>query len=876
MGTLSAGPMSQSRQPNPAITTASPPGDMSAQEQNHEGTNADFSLEEAEFNWEEYLEETESVSAPHSFFKHVDTSMQTGLSPGMKLEVPLGTEPKSYWIASIITTCGKLLLLRYDGCGEDRSADFWCDIVTSDLHSIGWAQQNKKALRPPDILKEKLQNWEELLAETLKGTCSAPSHLLEGPQRGKDPLDLFGPGCRLELQHSQDSLAAWPVYVVDNIGGRLQLRYEGAPEWPSLHCFYLNPSLHELGWASKNGFEIKPPQEIVHLNTEEKWKEILAKCLEDPENVLPGDFFQEQAQIPNHTFTTGMKLEAINHKDPSCIVPATVNKVFNNQYFLVELDDLRPETSRSPQSMVCHRNSPQILPTRWSVKMGLTVRTPPGYTEEAFDWDKYLTHCNAHAAPDSCFPEAKNEHVLLERMKLEAVNPFQPQNICVATVTRVTGLYIWLQLEGGTAPVPECVVHLESTDIFPMGWCETNGHPLCTPPPTNAKPRKKTASNSQKLGLPAKNGHGVNGSDAATGNTTSNGKYLCPKIYFNHRCFSGPYLNKGRIAELPKSVGPGNCVLVLKEVLSLVINAAYKPSRVLRELELQDEPLWPQRAEILKAKYKGKTYRATVELVRTSDQVSEFCRKTCIKLECCPNLFGPLMVHDQCSENCSVLTKTKYTHYYGKRRGKNLSNPTGILRSIEAALKKPTKRRKRRKQFFVHKKKRTSNSIENTPVGSPQGSGEEEEEEDDEDYSPSEESAQEPHEGSEISGKGSSSSASPTRSEQSLKCEKKRKPWMLESDNLSAKGIRIELKEPLALKEIPIDWTVNDVVEYIKSTDCAHLAQLFQEQEIDGKALLLLNLPAVQDCMDLKPATAIRLCYHIERVKLAFYQSLPR
>ena len=34
----------------------------------------------------------------------------------------------------------------------------------------------------------------------------------------------------------------------------------------------------------------------------------------------------------------------------------------------------------------------------------------------------------------------------------------------------------------------------------------------------------------------------------------------------NHRCFSGPYLNKGRIAELPQFIGPGNCVLVLKEV----------------------------------------------------------------------------------------------------------------------------------------------------------------------------------------------------------------------------------------------------------------------------------------------------------------------
>lgn len=76
--------------------------------------------------------------------------METGLSPGMKLEVPLGTDPQTYWVATIITTCGKLLLLRYDGCGEDRSADFWCDIVTSDLHSIGWAEQNKKILKAPD------------------------------------------------------------------------------------------------------------------------------------------------------------------------------------------------------------------------------------------------------------------------------------------------------------------------------------------------------------------------------------------------------------------------------------------------------------------------------------------------------------------------------------------------------------------------------------------------------------------------------------------------------------------------------------------------------------------------------------------------------
>ncbi|KAM4651078.1 scm-like with four MBT domains protein 1 [Discoglossus pictus] len=842
---------------------------MSVKDELHqEVEGAEGDLEDAEFNWEEYLEETGSTAAPHGFFKHVDTSQQNGLTPGMILEVPLRTDPQSYWVAGIITTCGQLLLLRYAGCGEDRSADFWCDIVTSDLHPIGWAQQNKKAVRPPDGVREKLKDWKECLAETLNGACSAPAHLLEGPHRGTDPLDLFGLGSRLELQNSHDSLGAWPVRVLDNIGGRLQLQYEGAPDSASLWLFYLHPFLHQMGWAAHEEYEMRPPAAIRHLRSEDEWKEILTKCGEDSEDSVPADFFQEQPQIPAHSFTPGMKLEAVNPRDPSCITPATVTKVFSDHYFLVELDDLRPDHARSPQSLVCHRNSPGILPVQWSTRMGVSVRPPPGYPGKEFNWDDYLKKCEAQAAPESCFPLPQIEHGFQERMKLEAVNPSRPQDIHVATVTRVAGPYIWLQFEGTKNPIPECIVHVESMDIFPMGWCETNGHALCAPPQTPAKRPEKTMESQPEK--PISSSNGLNKNESTTSTYVPNGKYLCPKIYFNHRCFSGPYLNKGRIAELPKSVGPGSCMLVLKEVLSLLINAAYKPSRVLRELELQEEPSWPQHAETIKAKYKGKTYRAIVELVRTSDCVPEFCRKTCIKLECCPNLFGPLMVLDQCSENCSVLTKTKYTHYYGKKRGRNLSSPTGILRSIEAALKKPAKRRRRKKHFFVHKKKRSSTSVDNTPVGSPQGSGEEEEGEEE---SHSEESVPEHQEGSEISGKGSGST-SPTRSEHSMTSEKKRKCWFSDSDKLlMAKDLRIELSEPLKLESSPLDWSVDDVIEYIKTTDCAHLARLFQEQEIDGKALLLLTLPAVQDFMDLKLGSAIRLCYHIERVKLAFYQS---
>lgn len=47
-------------------------------------------------------------------------------------------------------------------------------------------------------------------------------------------------------------------------------------------------------------------------------------------------------------------------------------------------------------------------------------------------------------------------------------------------------------------------------------------------------------------------------------------------------------------------------------------------------------------------------------------------------------------------------------------------------------------------------------------------------------------------------------------------------------------------------------------------------------QDIDGQALLLLTLPTVQECMDLKLGPAIKLCHQIERVKMAFYKQFAK
>ncbi|XP_062436459.1 scm-like with four MBT domains protein 2 [Rhea pennata] len=849
------------------------------------------SIEDTDFNWDEFLEETGASAAPHTSFKHVEISLQSSFQPGMKLEVANKSNPDTYWVATIITTCGQLLLLRYCGYGDDRRADFWCDVMTADLHPVGWCTQNNKVLMPPDAIKEKYVDWTEFLIHDLTGARTAPANLLEGPLRGKNPVDLITVDSLIELQDSQNPFQYWIVSVVENVGGRLRLRYVGLEETESYDqwLFYLDCRLRPVGWCQENKYRMDPPADIYSLKTISEWKCALEKSLNDAANFpLPMEVFKDHADLRSHFFTVGMKLEAVNMREPFNICPASVTKVFNNHYFQVTIDDLRSEPSKT--SMLCHADSLGILPIQWCLKNGVNLTPPKGYCGQDFDWADYLKQCGAEAAPQLCFRNTSFSRGFTKNMKLEAVNPRNPAEICVASITSVKGRLMWLHLEGLQMPSPEYIVDVESMDIFPVGWCEANAYNLTPPHKAILRKKRRIAVVQPEKQLPStvpveKIPHDLCPVPQPDTTGTINGRYCCPQLYINHRCFSGPYLNKGRIAELPQSVGPGKCVLVLKEVLSMVINAAYKPGSVLRELQLVEDPQWNFQEETLKAKYRGKTYRATVKIVRTSDQVADFCRRVCAKLECCPNLFSPVLVAEVCPENCSIHTKTKYTYYYGKRK-KIIKPPIGENNNMKSGHVKPARRRKRRKSIFVQKKRRTSAVDLNT-------AGSAEESEDDEpdameDETGSEETSSELRDDQTDTSSAEVPSTRPRRAVALRSSTESDRPAPPERARRTRKSqplsynegekcpqVKEEMKqeeeEKLILDSNPLEWTVTDVVRFIKLTDCAPLAKIFQEQDIDGQALLLLTLPTVQECMELKLGPAIKLCHQIERVKVAFY-----
>lgn len=640
-----------------------------------------------------------------------------------------------------------------------------------------------------------------------------------------------------------------------------------------------------------------PPSEIYPLKTDSEWRCSLEKSLIDAAKCpLPMEVFKDHADLRSHFFTVGMKLEAVNMSEPSHVCPASVTKVFNSHFFQVTIDDLRPEPSKL--SMLCHADSLGILPVQWCLKNGVSLTPPKGYSGQDFDWADYHKQLGTEEAPPFCFRNTSFSRGFTKNMKLEAVNPRNPGEVCVASVVCVKGRLMWLHLEGLQSPAPEFIVDVESMDIFPVGWCEANSYPLTTPHKTvSQKKRKIAVVQPEKQPPPAvpaeRTSHGLcffPHLDAAgpASAAPANGKYCCPQLFINHRCFSGPYLNKGRIAELPQSVGPGKCVLVLKEVLSLIINAAYKPGRVLRELQLVEDPRWNFQEETLKAKYRGKTYRAVAKIVRTSDQVADFCRRVCAKLECCPNLFSPVLVSENCPENCSIHTKTKYTYYYGKRK-KIVKPPIGES-TVESGHPKPARRRKRRKSIFVQKKRRSST------VDFVAGSGEESEEEDADamdDDTGSEETGSELRDDQTDTSSAEVPPARPRRAvtlrsgsepERHVLVERTRRgrraqaapgtegaPGGPTASQEAAEETKQEEEERLVLESNPLEWTVTDVVRFIKLTDCAPLAKIFQEQDIDGQALLLLTLPTVQECMELKLGPAVKLCHQIERVRVAFY-----
>ena len=97
---------------------------------------------------------------------------------------------------------------------------------------------------------------------------------------------------------------------------------------------------------------------------------------------------QDQDEIIEHEFCVGWRLECVNPQNLTQICPASVTTVIDQNYFIVEIDDLLCAAEEKIQCC-CHSNSHGLFPVGWSSTNGLKLTPPQGLCSHQKDKSSY-------------------------------------------------------------------------------------------------------------------------------------------------------------------------------------------------------------------------------------------------------------------------------------------------------------------------------------------------------------------------------------------------------------------------------------------------------------------------------------------------------
>lgn len=267
-----------------------------------------------------------------------------------------------------------------------------------------------------------------------------------------------------------------------------------------------------------------------------------------------------------------MKVEALDPHTMSVIYPATVKKIFNTRYILVTID--KASNSGKGLHWLSDSSHPYIFPVGWAKSHNIEIQPPSNWDDsENFDWQLYLDRMSFKKAPSDCFSNKIDASTLGYKtgMKLEVADPLNKNRVCRAILIRPVGHLLQIKIEYTNT---EHFVDTECTDIFPTGWCAINNYPLYL-----SSPKTKPTSTYLNSKPESFNDHP----------STLVHNEWCDRIFFNYKCYSGPFLSKNKLSQLPKQVGPGPLRLVMREVLNMIISIAYKPGKLLKDWECDSE-----------------------------------------------------------------------------------------------------------------------------------------------------------------------------------------------------------------------------------------------------------------------------------------------
>ncbi|TSK16094.1 Lethal(3)malignant brain tumor-like protein 3 [Bagarius yarrelli] len=368
----------------------------------------------------------------------------------------------------------------------------------------------------------------------------------------------FKVGMRLEGIDPLHSSMFCVLSVAEVIGYRLRLHIDSYSE---CYDFWVNadsPDIRPVGWCESTGRKLHPPK--GYKMDEFNWEKYLESC---NAQAAPKNLFKSQNSSTTTTkFEVGMKLEAVDRKNPCLVCVATVADIIDNR-FLVHFDNWD-----DTYDYWCDASSPHIHPVGWCQDHGRPLTAPQGHPNpEHFIWEEYLEDNSASAVPSQDFC-MRPPHGFQNNMKVEAVDRRNPMLIRVASIVDAEDYRVKVQFDGWHSKF-DFWVDSDSPDLHPVGWCARTGHPL-EPPLTSAGSSDLKSSMTQGV-CPTPGCRGV-------------GHIKGAKYTGHHSAFGCPYsdINMKKEVVLPDRLGGE------KQITFVPVHFVQKTKRLCAEQEEEE------------------------------------------------------------------------------------------------------------------------------------------------------------------------------------------------------------------------------------------------------------------------------------------------
>ncbi|XP_050997720.1 sex comb on midleg-like protein 2 [Acomys russatus] len=480
-------------------------------------------------------------------------------------------------------------------------------------------------------------DWDKYLEET--GSVKAPSEYFR--QSKIPPTNEFQVGMKLEARDPRNSASVCIASVIGTAGARLHLRLDGSDNKNDFWRLVDSSDIQPIGTCEQRGDILQPP--LGYRMNVTSWPMFLVRTLTGSE-LAPSMFFKmEPPPIPLNKFKVGMKIEAVDRKNPFMICPATIGAVEGDQIH-VTFDGWNGKFD-----YWCKYDSRDIFPVGWCHLTGHVLQ-PPGKYAKKKPKGKRVTKPGKDQAQSSDDEEAIS--ALFSALTLKDTGETQSStsektksSTSQKTISSTSGKTKSSTSKGAQSSKkpPQ-----KKTILLPIP--QTSKKSRQTKPTGDTSATKKDIT--IKIALPKKRGGKsekkekcipvVCSTSSASlrslmRSSSSNRSSVGPsKIVMSTVCFyinklgdCGPYLDPQKVQQLPNRFGPGPVNIILRRTVQACVDCAIEAKTVFSFLKPDNRG-----GETITAFFDGINHTVELPPVNSASFVIRFLENFCHSLQC--------------------------------------------------------------------------------------------------------------------------------------------------------------------------------------------------------------------------------------------------